>query len=68
MNNKWTAYVEQDGDDLVIPLPDDMLNELGWKTGDTLIWNINEETGAITLSRKETWLQQMWSKIKSWIS
>ena len=68
MNNKWTAYVEQDGDDLVIPLPDDMLKELGWKTGDTLIWNINEETGAITLSRKETWLQQKWSKIKSWIS
>lgn len=65
---KWTAYVEQDGEDLVLPLPDEILDELGWKTGDTLVWDVNEETGAITLSKKPTWLQQKWSLIKSWIS
>ena len=33
---KWTAYVEKDGDDFILPLPEDLLNQLDWKAGDTL--------------------------------
>ena len=63
---KWTAYVEQDGEDLVLPLPDDLLGELGWKTGDTLIWDLRED-GSIVLTKKPYWYQSLWKRIaKLW--
>ena len=34
----YTVVVEQDGDDLILPLPPELLDELGWHTGDTLEW------------------------------
>ena len=34
----WTVSIEQDGEDLVLPLPQDMLDEVGWKPGDNLEW------------------------------
>ena len=37
---KWTVTVEQDpnSEDLLLPLPQDLLDLQGWKEGDTLIW------------------------------
>ena len=34
----WTVSIEQDGEDLVLPLPQYMLDEVGWKPGDNLEW------------------------------
>lgn len=34
---KHTLYVDVDGDDVVIPLPQSVLNSLQWKSGDTLL-------------------------------
>jgi hypothetical protein len=34
----WTVNVEQDGEDYILPLPQEMLDEVGWKTGDNLEW------------------------------
>lgn len=61
--NKWTAYVEQDGDDLILPFPQDLLDQMGWKEGDVLIWEINEETGQVTIRKKLVWYKQLWSKL-----
>ncbi len=36
-----TVTVIQDGDDLILPLPDDMMKEVGWKIGDTVKWTDN---------------------------
>jgi hypothetical protein len=36
-----TVTVIQDGDDLILPLPDDMMDEVGWKIGDTVRWKDN---------------------------
>lgn len=36
-----TVTVIQDGDDLILPLPDDMMEEVGWKIGDTVRWTDN---------------------------
>jgi hypothetical protein len=33
--------VIQDGEDLILPLPDDMMEEAGWKIGDTVRWTDN---------------------------
>jgi antitoxin component of MazEF toxin-antitoxin module len=62
---KWTAYVEQDGEDLVLPLPADLIKELGWKMGDTLLWDMRDD-GSIHLSRKLNWYQSLWKRITSW--
>lgn len=36
--NSWTVTVEQDGQDLILPLPQDMLDQVGWHTGDIIEW------------------------------
>jgi hypothetical protein len=35
---KWILPVEEDGDDCVITFPEDLLEQTGWKEGDTLQW------------------------------
>jgi hypothetical protein len=38
--------------DLILPLSDEMLNEVGWKEGDTLEW-IDRKNGSWELKKKE---------------
>jgi hypothetical protein len=43
---QWTVTVEQAEDgtgDLVLPLPQDMLDLQSWKEGDTLEWTDNND-------------------------
>ena len=54
--SKWTVTVEEADDgsgDLVMPLPQDFLDQQGWKEGDTLDWKDNED-GSWTLSKVES--------------
>lgn len=53
MRSKWTVTLEEDPDtgDLVMPLPPDLLNQVGWDFGDTLIWCPNED-GSFVISKK----------------
>ena len=49
----WTVTVEEADDgsgDLVMPLPQDFLDQQGWVEGDTLDWKDNED-GSWTLSK-----------------
>jgi hypothetical protein len=41
--SRWTAILEEDGDDLILPLPEELLEELDWNVGDTLTWTEHEE-------------------------
>ena len=50
-STSYTVTLEQDGDDLLLPIPEDILKELGWEEDDELEWDINEENNSI-LSRK----------------
>lgn len=46
--------LEQDAEgNLVLPISDEMMAELGWKIGDTINWNDNED-GSWTMSKRET--------------
>jgi hypothetical protein len=51
--NSWTVTVMQDGkeEDLYIEIPPDLLNQMGWDFGDTLIWEDNDSLG-VTLTKK----------------
>ena len=45
---KWILPVEEDGDDCVITFPEDLLEQTGWKEGDTLQW-IDQGDGSFKL-------------------
>ena len=54
-NTAWTTSIQEDPnnpDECVIVFPDDMMTELSWTEGDTIVWRISED-GSVTLSRKE---------------
>lgn len=36
--------------DLILPLPDELLDQMGWKEGDNLEWFL-EESGSIVLKK-----------------
>jgi len=46
-----TITVEEDGDDVILPIPEDILLELGWDDGDILEWTL--ENDAAVLRRVE---------------
>jgi len=52
--NKWTLTVEEDPvtGDGILNFPPDLLEEAGWKEGDTLTWKDNND-GSWSLSKKD---------------
>ena len=45
----YTVTVEEDGDDIILPIPEEILKTMGWNEGDTLEWSVNNDT--ITLRK-----------------
>ena len=56
---KHTVKLEEDPEsgDLIMPFPEGMLEELGWKEGDTLDWKDNND-GSFSLTKKEEIMSQ----------
>ena len=50
----YTITLEEDPEtgDLILPFPEDMLKEVGWKEGDTLDWEDNKD-GTFSITKKE---------------
>ena len=40
LNKSYTIELIEDGDDLILPLPERLLEEAGWKEGDILEWKL----------------------------
>jgi hypothetical protein len=53
MTNRWTITLEEDPEtkELVLPFTEEILNTVGWKTGDTIVWKNNND-GTWTLRKK----------------
>jgi bifunctional DNA-binding transcriptional regulator/antitoxin component of YhaV-PrlF toxin-antitoxin module len=45
----WTLTINEDG---ILPLPQDLLNEMGWKEGDTINW-IDNKDGTWSLVKED---------------
>ena len=54
MNKSWTLEVKEDTEtgDAILEFPDDLMQEAGWKEGDTLEW-IDNKDGSWTMKKKE---------------
>lgn len=50
----WIVELEEDPEtgDLVLPIPPELMKELGWDIGDTLTWDIDQEEN-MTLTKKK---------------
>lgn len=48
---RYEVTVQEDGDDLILPIPLPMLEKLGWREGDEIKWEVDEQTGAWILSK-----------------
>ncbi len=51
--SEWTITVEKDGEELILPFPVELLNQMGWDIGDTLLWEIVND-GQVNIRKKET--------------
>jgi len=74
MTNKWIITLEEAEDgsgDLVMPLPQDLLDSAGWKEGDELkwtdlgdgSWSLTKPEPDVTIEEEEAW-RDLESKIK----
>jgi hypothetical protein len=54
MTNSWTIKLIEDPKtgDLILPLTSDILNQVGWDEGDTLLWE-ELPSGSWSLTKKE---------------
>lgn len=65
MSKFYTATVQEDDNgDAVIPLPEEMLEELGWKEGDTLDWKDNGD-GTYSISKLEKSEDTEWVMVEA---
>lgn len=66
MTNKWTIDLEEAKDasgDLIMPLPQDLLDSAGWKEGDVLewkdlgdgTWSLTKQESDVTIEEEEAW-------------
>jgi hypothetical protein len=51
--SKWTIIVEEDPEtgELLLPFSDELLEQVGWKIGDTIEW-IDNKDGTWTMRKK----------------
>ena len=53
INKTYTVSVQEDEDgDLILPFPDGLLAQMGWKEGDILEWTDNKD-GTFSITKKE---------------
>lgn len=40
--SRYVVAVEEEDGELVVPIPDELMEEMGWKIGDVLVWEDTE--------------------------
>jgi bifunctional DNA-binding transcriptional regulator/antitoxin component of YhaV-PrlF toxin-antitoxin module len=52
-NIPYTVTLDEDGEDLILPLPDEIMDQLEWYDGDVLEWLVNEEDKTVIIRKVE---------------
>ena len=54
MSKRFTVTIEEDEfGELILPIPDDVCEDLGWNIGDELEFDVDDVTGRFTLRKVE---------------
>jgi hypothetical protein len=51
-NTSYTVTLEGDDEECILPLPDEVLDQLDWQDGDMLDWIINDDN-TITIKKAD---------------
>jgi hypothetical protein len=43
LNTTYTVTLEEENDDLLLPIPEEMMVQLGWDEGDLLEWILEDD-------------------------
>jgi hypothetical protein len=43
LNTTYTVTLEEENDDLLLPIPEEMMVQLGWNEGDLLEWILEDD-------------------------
>ena len=63
--NKYTIKLEEDGyGNLIIPFTAELLEEVGWKEGDTLKWTDNKD-GSYMITKKDEATETEWVLVET---
>ena len=50
---KYTGTIAQDENgELVLVFSEEFINELGWKDGDTIIWDVDEDNKVVIVKKE----------------
>jgi hypothetical protein len=51
----WIIQLEEDPEtgDLIMPLPQELIEAQGWAIGDTLTWDVDPTNSALSLTKNE---------------
>ena len=52
-NTTYTVTLDEDGEDLILPLPDEVLDKLGWEDGCVIEWLVDEEDNTVIIRKVE---------------
>ena len=57
VSTSFTTTLEEDGDDLILSLPEEIIKKLGWNEGDELNWSVNNSVITLekSMSDAERW-------------
>lgn len=47
MSKTYITTVIEEGDNLVLPFPDSLMEDMGWKAGDVLEWTVHDDYATI---------------------
>ena len=50
MSNYTVKLEEDENGDLVLPLPDELLKEMGWDIGTVLYWHVDRQNQSVILT------------------
>ena len=51
LNTTYTVTLDEDGEDVILPIPDEVMDRLEWFDGDMLEWIVNEEDNTIIIRK-----------------
>jgi len=52
MSKNFVVEIVEDGEDLIIPIPETLTEDMGWKVGDVLNWTFHNDYVVINKSDK----------------